>query len=284
MTKLARFLANGEVKFGVIAESGVVDIARHCPQIDCWEALLTPAGRAQASRVAAELPPDYSLADVKWKLPLAEAARVFCVGVNYKSHAEETGRDLPPRPSVFTRTHQSLVDPGELLLRPTVSHQFDFEGELAAVIGTVARNVPPEQALGHVAGYTCFNDGSVRDYQKFSVTAGKNFDSSGSCGPWLTTAEDIPDPAQLQLVTRLNDVEVQRSGTDLLIYSVGLIISYLSEITELQPGDIVATGTPAGVGHRRQPQLWMQPGDVVEVEISGIGLLRNPIGEAYGRG
>jgi 2-keto-4-pentenoate hydratase/2-oxohepta-3-ene-1,7-dioic acid hydratase in catechol pathway len=284
MTKLARFWAGGSVRFGVVTEEGVIDIAKHCPQVDSWEALLAPAGRAHASRVASQVSSDYRVADVGWKMPLAEAARVFCVGVNYKSHAEETGRDLPPRPSVFTRTHQSLVDPGEQLLRPTVSHQFDFEGELAAVIGTVARNVPPEQALSHVAGYTCFNDGSVRDYQKYSVTAGKNFDSSGSCGPWLTTADEIPDPAQLQLVTRLNDAEVQRSGTDLLIYSVGLIISYLSEITELQPGDIVATGTPAGVGHRRQPQLWMKAGDVVEVEISGIGVLRNPIGEAHGRG
>jgi 2-keto-4-pentenoate hydratase/2-oxohepta-3-ene-1,7-dioic acid hydratase in catechol pathway len=203
--------------------------------------------------------------------------RIVCVGINYRSHAEETGRDISPAPSVFLRLADTLLGHGQALVRPRVSDKFDFEGELAVVIGRPGRHVSEADALGHVAGYTCFVDGSVRDYQKFSVTSGKNFPATGPLGPIMVTADEIGDPTRLTLVTRLNGREMQRSGTDLLIHSIAQIIKFVSDFTSLAPGDIIATGTPAGVGHRRTPPVWMKPGDILEVEISGIGTLRNPV-------
>jgi 2-keto-4-pentenoate hydratase/2-oxohepta-3-ene-1,7-dioic acid hydratase in catechol pathway len=175
---------------------------------------------------------------------------------------------------MFIRFTDTLVGHGGELIRPKVSDNFDFEGELAVVIGKPARHVTAEQALDHVAGYTCFVDGSVRDYQKFSVTSGKNFPGTGPLGPWLVTPDEIPDPSKLTLTTRLNGSQVQHSPTDLLIYSIPQIIAFCSDFTQLSPGDVIATGTPEGVGHSRKPPLWMKPGDVLEVEISGIGTLR----------
>jgi 2-keto-4-pentenoate hydratase/2-oxohepta-3-ene-1,7-dioic acid hydratase in catechol pathway len=178
---------------------------------------------------------------------------------------------------MFLRLSNTLVGHEGEMIRPTVSQNFDFEGELAIVIGRGGRHIAKERALEHVAGYTCFVDGSVRDYQKFSVTSGKNFPGTGPLGPWMVTTDEIPDPTRLTLMTRLNGTEMQRSGTDLLIYSIPHIIAFCSDFTTLVPGDVIATGTPEGVGHRRDPQLWMKPGDVLEVEITGIGTLRTRI-------
>jgi 2-keto-4-pentenoate hydratase/2-oxohepta-3-ene-1,7-dioic acid hydratase in catechol pathway len=163
------------------------------------------------------------------------------------------------------------------MIRPTVSDNFDYEGELAVVIGRPGRHIKAERALDHVAGYTCFVDGSVRDYQKFSVTSGKNFPGTGPLGPWIVTADELADPSKLTLMTRLNGKEVQRSGTDMLIYSIPQIIAFCSDFTALSAGDVIATGTPEGVGHSRKPPLWMKLGDVLEVEITGIGTLRTHI-------
>ena len=174
---------------------------------------------------------------------------------------------------MFIRFTDTLVGHRGILVRPCVSDNFDFEGELALVIGKAGRHIKPEHALDHVAGYTCFVDGSVRDYQKFSVTSGKNFPSTGPLGPWIVTSDEIPDPGRLTLTTRLNGKQVQHSPTDLLIYSIPQIIAFCSDFTALSPGDIIATGTPEGVGQRRTPPLWMKPGDTLEVEISGIGTL-----------
>jgi 2-keto-4-pentenoate hydratase/2-oxohepta-3-ene-1,7-dioic acid hydratase in catechol pathway len=160
------------------------------------------------------------------------------------------------------------------MIRPRVSAQFDFEGELAVIIGRPGRHISAERALDYVAGYTCFVDGSVRDYQKFSVTAGKNFSATGPLGPWLVTTDEIPDPGRLTLSTRLNGVEMQRASTADMIHSVSQIVAFCSSFTALSPGDVIAAGTPEGVGHRRSPPLWMKAGDLLEVEISGIGLLR----------
>jgi 2-keto-4-pentenoate hydratase/2-oxohepta-3-ene-1,7-dioic acid hydratase in catechol pathway len=275
--KLVRFSKDGKVGVGAVIDDGVIDIALHDPSLSSLESLLTPQGQRKAAAVVASHGATFALNAVRLLRPVVRSSRIFCVGVNYKSHLDETGRDMPPRPSVFIRLHESLVDPGQSIRRPKVSSKFDYEGELAAVIGTAGRNLTEEVAIDHVAGYTCFNDGSIRDYQKISVTAGKNFQDSGSCGPWVVTSDELPDPTTMTLVTRLNGVEVQRSGTNLLIYSVPLIIAFISEMTELLPGDIIATGTPAGVGHRRDPQLWMKPGDRVDVDISGVGLLSNTV-------
>jgi 2-keto-4-pentenoate hydratase/2-oxohepta-3-ene-1,7-dioic acid hydratase in catechol pathway len=188
-------------------------------------------------------------------------------------------RELPKQPSMFVRFADTLVGHGGEMIRPKVSDNFDFEGELALVIGKGGRHIAADRALEHVAGYTCFVDGSVRDYQKFSVTSGKNFPGSGPLGPWLVTSDEIPDPSRLTLLTRLNGKEVQRSTTDLLIYSIPQIIAFCSQFTELAPGDVIATGTPEGVGHSREPPLWMKPCDTLEVEITGIGMLRAQVVE-----
>lgn len=215
--------------------------------------------------------------DVAFLPVIPDPEKIICVGFNYKSHAEEALIEVPPFPSLFVRVTSSLTANNGPILAPQVSTKLDFEGELAIVIGKSGRNIAKAAALDHVAGYTCFNDGSIRDFQKQSVTAGKNFPSTGSLGPWLVTLDEFADPNRLEIVTRLNGEVMQKSTTDLMVYSVADIISYVSSFTKLEPGDVIATGTPSGVGHRRDPQLWMKPGDVVEVEIEGIGVLRNPV-------
>jgi 2-keto-4-pentenoate hydratase/2-oxohepta-3-ene-1,7-dioic acid hydratase in catechol pathway len=212
-------------------------------------------------------------------LPPIVGPRIFCIGINYRSHRDEMGRDASEHPTVFVRFPSSVVGHGAPLLRPLASDRFDYEGELAVVIGRPGRRIERENALEHVAGYSCFNDGSIRDYQRHTsqFTAGKNFDRSGSFGPWLVTADEVGDPSALTLTTRLNGEVMQQSTTDLLIFDVPEVIAYLSEFTELHPGDVIATGTPGGVGVARDPAVFMQPGDTIEVEISDIGLLCNEI-------
>ena len=206
------------------------------------------------------------------------ARKVLCVGVNYRPHIEEMGREVPDYPVVFTRFPSSLVQHGEAIIRPAASEQFDFEGELAVVIGKPARHVSRDDALDYVAGYCCFMDGSVRDWQRHTMqfTAGKNFERSGAIGPTVAAA-DIRDPAALELTTRVNGAVMQKGRVADLVFDIPCLIEYCSTFTELQPGDIIATGTPGGVGAARTPPAWLKGGDVVEVEIPGIGVLSNPV-------
>jgi 2-keto-4-pentenoate hydratase/2-oxohepta-3-ene-1,7-dioic acid hydratase in catechol pathway len=276
--KLASYVADGKPCFGVVAGDGVITMNQRLGgrYVGLREAI---AGDAlpEIKKSTEGAKPDHALADIRWLPAIPNPERILCAGINYRSHAAETGRELPKQPSMFIRLTDTLVGHEGEMIRPSVSQQFDFEGELAVVIGRGGRHIPVERALEHVAGYTCFVDGSVRDYQKFSVTSGKNFPGTGPLGPWIVTADEIPDPTRLTLSTRLNGQEMQHSGTDLLIYSVPQIIAFCSDFTPLLPGDVIATGTPEGVGHRRNPPLWMKPGDVLEVEISGIGTLRNRV-------
>ncbi|TXL77558.1 fumarylacetoacetate hydrolase family protein [Vineibacter terrae] len=278
--RLIRYWHGGAARTGLVQDDRVIDTAALSPSLADLGAALAADGRRALATLSVASVASTSLADAALLPPLATGARLFCIGLNYKTHVAETGRDLPAQPSVFTRTAESVVGAGAPMLRPAVSEHFDFEGELAVVIGTPGHRITEASAMSHIGGYTCFNDGSLRDFQKFSVTAGKNFDASGAIGPWIVTADEIPDPTALVLATRLNGVEVQRSGTDMLIYPLPRLISYISQFAALRAGDVIATGTPAGVGARRVPPLWMKPGDVVEVDISGIGVLRNPIAAA----
>jgi 2-keto-4-pentenoate hydratase/2-oxohepta-3-ene-1,7-dioic acid hydratase in catechol pathway len=269
--KLASYVANGKDVFGVVTGDGVVTMNerlggryRSLREALAADALAAIRAAAKGTR------PDHKLADVRFLPAIPDPEKILCAGINYRSHAAETGRELPKQPSMFIRLANTLTGHDGEMIRPSVSQHFDFEGEFALVIGRAGRHIPVERALDHVAGYTC-------DYQKFSVTSGKNFPSTGPLGPWIVTTDEIPDPARLTLTTRLNGQEVQKSGTDLLIYSVPQIIAFCSDFTPLAPGDVIATGTPEGVGHRRTPPLWMKPGDVLEVEISGIGTLRNRV-------
>ncbi len=271
--KLLSFVADGKECFGAVSRGGVVTLNDKVGQPSLRAALA--AGAMDAMRKAATAQqPDRKLGDIKFLPVIPHPEKILCAGINYRSHAAETGRELPKQPSMFVRFTDTLVGHEGNMIRPRVSDNFDFEGELAAVIGKGGRHIRPENALEHVAGYTCFVDGSVRDFQKFSVTSGKNFPGTGPLGPWLVTADEIPDPSQLTLMTQLNGREVQHSPTDLLIYSIPQIVAFCSDFTALSPGDIIATGTPEGVGHSRTPPLWMKPGDTLEVEISGIGVLR----------
>jgi 2-keto-4-pentenoate hydratase/2-oxohepta-3-ene-1,7-dioic acid hydratase in catechol pathway len=274
--KLASYMADGKACFGVVTDDGVVTLNQHLGYASLRDALTT-GGLAEIRKAANATKPDHKRADVKWLPVIPNPDKILCAGINYRSHAAETGRELPKQPSMFIRLANTLTGHDGEMIRPAVSQSFDFEGELAVVIARGGRHIPVERALDHVAGYTCFVDGSVRDYQKFSVTSGKNFPATGPLGPWIVTTDEITDPARLMLTTRLNGQEVQKSATDLLIYSVPQIIAFCSDFTPLVPGDVIATGTPEGVGHRRNPPLWMKPSDVLEVEISGIGTLRNRV-------
>ena len=230
-------------------------------------------GRAPASGAAT----DARLADVQLLPPVPDAGKIVCVGLNYKSHVAEASRALPEHPSVFLRAGSAVVGHGSPMVRPRASDHYDFEGELALVIGRAARHVPKERALDVVAGWTCFNDGSLRDFQQHSTTAGKNFEASGACGPWMVTVDELRDGSDLAIATRLNGTQVQGSRTSNMIFDVPTIIAYVTTVMALAPGDIISTGTPEGVGMGRKPPLWMKPGDRIEVEIEGIGTLANAI-------
>ena len=271
--KLLSFAADGKQWFGAVSGDGVVTLNDKISQPNLRAALA--AGAMESMRKAASgAKPDRKLSEIKFLPVIPHPEKILCAGINYRSHAAETGRELPKQPSMFARFDDTLVGHGGEMIRPLISDNFDFEGELAVVIGKPGRHIKSEHALDHVAGYTCFVDGSVRDFQKFSVTSGKNFPGTGPLGPWLVTTDEIPDPSRLTLMTRLNGKEVQHSGTELLIYSIPQIIAFCSDFTALSAGDIIATGTPEGVGHRRTPPLWMKAGDTLEVEITGIGILR----------
>lgn len=205
--------------------------------------------------------------------------KILCIGINFLAHMREMGHEPPQYPTVFTRFPNSLVGHGCRVVRPRVSEKYDFEGELAVVIGRQARYVPVEQALDHVAGYSCFMDGSVRDFQRHTTQfiAGKNFFASGAFGPSLVTADEIPDPAALDLLTRLNGEVMQRGAIGDMHFTVAELIAYCSTFTRLEPGDVITGGSPSGVGAARQPPRWLQPGDVLEVELSGIGVLQNTV-------
>jgi len=274
--RLLSFSADGKDSFGAVSGDGVVTLNAKVGR-PSLAAALAADGVEALRRAAHGATPDRKLADVRFLPVIPQPNKILCAGVNYRAHAAEVSRELPKQPSMFIRFTDTLVGHGGAMIRPKLSDNFDYEGELALVIGKAGRHIPAERALDHIAGYTIFVDGSVRDYQKFSVTSGKNWPGTGPLGPWLVTTDELPDPGGLTLTTRLNGVQVQHSGTDKLIYSIPQIVSFCSDFTALSPGDIIATGTPEGVGHGRKPPLWMKPGDTLEVEITGIGALRATI-------
>jgi acylpyruvate hydrolase len=212
--------------------------------------------------------------------PLANPEKIICVGLNYRDHSTESGFEQPDFPTLFGRFNSSLIGHGAPILRPALSEQLDYEGELVAVIGSTARDVSEADALKHVMGYSIFNDASLRDYQFKAPqwTPGKNFDDTGAFGPWLVTADELPSGCEgLKLETRLNGQVVQSASISDMVFPVAKLISILSSFLTLKPGDVLVTGTPSGVGLARKPPLWMKPGDVCDVEIEKIGLLSNPI-------
>jgi 2-keto-4-pentenoate hydratase/2-oxohepta-3-ene-1,7-dioic acid hydratase in catechol pathway len=276
------FAVGGRASFGLAVDNGVIDAGRKLGGAarGLREALL--ADLLPTLRRLAAAKPDYALDEVEFLPPIPDAAaKLLCIGINYVPHMKEMGRERPEYPVVFVRFADSVVGHEQPMIRPLDSTQFDYEGELAVVIGKRARRVSRAAALDYVAGYACFNDGSVRDFQRHSqqFTPGKNFHGSGSFGPWLVTADELPDPRKLRLCTRLNGAVVQDESVGELCFDVAQLIEYCSLWTQLLPGDVIVTGTPGGVGASRKPPLWMKAGDAVEVEISGIGVLRNSIAD-----
>lgn len=262
--------------FGVVVEGGIVEAGRHTGFASLREALA--AGALDEIRAATEgVAPDVREADVKILPIIPNPDKILCAGRNYKDHVEEMGAKMPDNPTWFIKSHQTLVAHGEPIVKPNVSECFDFEGEFTAIIGKPGRHIAESEALDYVAGYTCFLDGSIRDYQKHSTMAGKNFHRTGPAGPYMVTTDELPDPDKLMLTTRLNGEVVQHCGTDMLMFSLPRLISYISDVMPLTPGDLIATGSPSGAGAGRTPPLWMKIGDTVEVELSGVGVLRNPV-------
>jgi 2-keto-4-pentenoate hydratase/2-oxohepta-3-ene-1,7-dioic acid hydratase in catechol pathway len=278
--RLASWIHRGREGFGSVVESGVVDAV---PRLDgrypTLRAALTAGALPEVWKATQGASADHGMDEVTWLPPIPRPEKILCVGINYVAHREETGRTESEYPTLFTRFANTQVGHGQPLVRPWESTEFDYEAELAVVIGRTARHLRKEEALGCVAGYACYQDATLRDWQRHTsqFTPGKNFIGTGGFGPWMTTAEEIPDPSKLTLVGRLNGTEMQRSTTDLLIFDIPALLAYITAFTELVPGDVIATGTPGGVGSKRNPPVWLKSGDVFEVEISGIGVLRNPV-------
>lgn len=276
--KLASYIHAGRPSWGVVVDGGIVDMARRFPELPSLRGALAASAQTRIAAAARGAKPDVALDAVTLLPPIPDPEKVICFGNNYREHVLEAGLKIPEYPSLFVRLANTLVGHGSAIVVPRVSSDLDYETELALVIGRAGRHVPAAKALDYIAGYTCFHDASVRDFQlKHSLDAGKNFIGTGPCGPWIVTADEIPEPGKLNLRTRLNGVELQNGNTSELIFDIPAIVAYISSFTPLAPGDIIATGTPSGVGFTRKPPIWLKPGDMVEIEVERIGVLRNPV-------
>lgn len=279
--KLVSFLDGQRLGYGAVKDGGIVDLGARlgadAPTVkDC---IANDLGKAGV--MVARFAPDFALDHVTLLPPVPNPEKILCIGVNYADHAKEMGRQPPPYPTVFTRFADTLVAHGGDLVLPNNSTHFDYEGELAVVIGRPARHVRAADAMAHVAGYACFQDASVRDFQRHTsqFTPGKNFPGTGGFGPFMVTADEVPDPHTLSLTTRVGGVTRQQGNTGDMIFRIPEIIAYLSSFTTLHPGDVIATGTPSGVAAGQEPPPWLKAGDSVEVEIGLIGTLRNSVSE-----
>ncbi|MDW3688235.1 fumarylacetoacetate hydrolase family protein [Cupriavidus sp. CV2] len=278
--RLVSYEHSGAAGFGVVVGDGVVDLGKALEGRYSDLRSLLAADALAAARPAAEgRAPDYALADLTLLPVIPNPGKIWCVGLNYGEHVRETGREITEQPTFFLRVADSQVGHEQPIPRPQESVRLDYEGEIAIIIGKGGRRIAEADAWQHIAGYACYNDGSVRDWQLHTQQwgPGKNFWRTGAFGPWMVTADEIPADTRMTLVTRLNGVEVQRATTDMMLHSIPRQIAYASTVAPLQPGDVIVTGTPGGVGAKRTPPLWMKAGDVVEVEVDRIGVLRNPI-------
>lgn len=275
--KLCSFTTAAGASWGLVTDAGIVDLGARglAPTLREFLAQGDLAPAAALAGAAA----DFAFDAVTHDPVIPNPDKIICVGLNYHDHIQETGREETVNPVLFARYAGSQIGQGAALVKPLESDQFDYEGELAVIIGREGRRIPESEALANVAGYACYNDASVRDWQKHThqFMPGKTFAGTGAFGPWMVTADEIPDPTTLRLQTRLNGQVVQDTDVSLLIASIPRLIAYCSTILPLLPSDVIVSGTPGGVGARRSPPLWMRDGDICEVEISGIGTLSNPV-------
>ena len=281
--RLVAFEKADGLHIGVITDRGVVDLSLVDPLAPRDLGAVIKAG--QLNEIAAIMAGagdavHHQMADLKFALPVANPGKILCLGLNYMDHVAEGPFDKQPFPAIFMRSATSLVAANQPIIAPKVSETLDYEAELAVIIGKECKNLTEANALESIAGYSCFNDGSVREFQRHTIqwTMGKNFDKTGPFGPILVTPDELPEAATgLKIECRLNGQTVQSSTTDMMIFPVIETLVYITKAFTLEPGDLVIMGTPSGVGHARKPPLWMKHGDLVEVEIEGIGILANPI-------
>ncbi|WP_439596345.1 fumarylacetoacetate hydrolase family protein [Falsiroseomonas sp.] len=276
--KLASFSHGGTATWGLVGDGVVTEAGTLRARFPDLKSLIAAGAVAQAAQAdGARIP----FADITWLPVIPNPDKILCIGLNYETHRKETGRSEVENPTVFTRFPNSQTGHLSPLLRPKASTDFDFEGELAVIIGTSCRHVSRDDAFAQIAGYACYNDGSVRDWQRHThqFTPGKNFPETGPFGPWMVTPDEVGALDDLRLQTRVNGQVVQDALLGQMIFDIPRQIEYCSTFTRLEPGDVIATGTPGGVGAKRTPPLWLKPGDVVEVEIDRVGLLCNPVAD-----
>ena len=277
--KLATVQLHGRTTWGVVHDQSFADVGAvlHRQFTDLHAVIAANA----LTEVAAAIPgaQQVPLTDVIWLPVIPNPGKIFCVGLNYEMHRQETGRAEVENPTIFARFANSQIGHLANLVRPRQSTQLDYEGELALIIGRAGRHIPRAAAMAHVAGYACYNEGSVRDFQRHTsqYTPGKNFPGTGAFGPWMVTADEMGPIGPQRLQTRLNGAIVQDALLSQMIFDIPRQIEYCSSFTRLEPGDVIVTGTPGGVGSRRDPPIWLKPGDTVEVEIDGLGVLRNGV-------
>ncbi len=279
--KLATFKTAQGASYGAVLGKGIVDLRRYLGnQYPDLKSLIAANAVDQAKKHLSEAP-DYKESDITWLPVIQNPGKILCVGLNYQDHVVETGRDNTEQPAIFIRLPESQVGHKQPIVRPRESTDLDYEAEIAVIIGKPGRRISQKDAWSHIAGYSCYNDGSVRDWQRHTIqwTAGKNFARTGGFGPWMVTADEIPPNTKMTLSCRLNGQQMQHATTEQMIFRIPKIIEYVSTWTTLVPGDVLVTGTPGGVGSRRTPPIWMKPGDKVEVEIDKVGILENTIGE-----
>ena len=280
--KLISFERNGRPGFGAVVDGGVVDLgAALGGRYADLRALLAADALDEARRALVGHPADFALDSVQLLPVIPEPGKIWCCGLNYGEHVRETNREITEQPTFFLRVADSQVGHGQAIMRPPESVQLDYEAEIAVIIGKPGRRIAEADVWDHIAGYSCYNDGSVRDWQRHTSQwgPGKNFWRTGGFGPWMVTTDEIPARTLMTLVTRLNGQEMQRATTEMMIHSIERQIAYVSTIAPLRPGDVIVTGTPGGVGARRTPPVWMKPGDVVEIEVDRVGVLRNTIAD-----
>ena len=286
--KLVTYQANGQLRLGALAPAGndrqIVDLNRADGRLPDNMLAFLEAGQAalDAARQALAAPPPAALVErsaVTLKAPIPRPGKIVCLGLNYRDHAAESNQAIPTYPVVFAKFTNVVIGPGEAIVLPKISHEVDYEAEFGVVIGRRGRAITEAEALSHVAGYLPFHDVSARDYQNRTSqwVIGKTFDTFGPMGPALVTADEIPDPHALDIRLSIGGEVLQSSNTRNLIFSVPQIIAHLSAVMTLEPGDVIATGTPGGVGAARNPKRFLKPGDVVRIEIERLGVLENPV-------
>ncbi len=281
--KFVTFQVGKTVSYGAVSGDGIIDLGKRLGKKYPTLRSALKAGKLNELKtvVKSARKTDVALKKIKFLPVIPDAKKIICVGLNYKDHQAETNNKPSEHPTLFLRMQGSQIGHNQPLIKPRESAKLDWEGELAVIIGKPGRRISPQKAMSHVAGYSCYHDGSVRDFQRHTTqfTPGKNFAATGGFGPWMVSADEIKDITKETLTTRVNGVVKQHAGIDLLIFDIPTLIAYISTFIPLEGGDVIVTGTPGGVGAARNPPEFLQPGDVTEIDITGVGILRNTVKE-----